>query len=58
MTPTFVLHTYLKGGLKNETDKNNGIHNLIARNFTYGNKYSDYETVKNDLQNLLVVIQV
>jgi zinc protease len=49
MAPTFAFHCYLKGGLAQETHKNNGIYNLIAKNITYGYKGSDYEELKNDL---------
>ncbi len=50
MTPTFVLHVYLKGGLAHETEKNNGIYNLISKNLSYGYKGMSYEDLKQYLE--------
>jgi zinc protease len=50
MTPTFVMHAYLKGGQTNETQKNAGIHHLMTRLFTYGYKGMGYEKLKNELE--------
>jgi zinc protease len=50
MAPTFAFHTYLKGGIAHENELNNGIHNLIAKNITYGYKGITYEKLKEDLE--------
>lgn len=50
MTPTFVLHVYIKGGLSFEDSKNNGIYNLIAKNLSYGYKGLKYEPLKQYLE--------
>jgi zinc protease len=52
MTPTFVLHAYLKGGQSAETVKTAGIHHLTSRLLTYGYKNTNYEKLKNDLESL------
>jgi zinc protease len=36
LTPTFVLHSYIVGGLSHENKNNNGIHALIASTITLG----------------------
>jgi zinc protease len=51
MTPTFVLHAYIKGGISHETDKTNGIYNLIAKNMTYGHTNIDYDQLKLYLES-------
>ncbi len=51
MTPTFVLHAYIKGGLAHETSANCGTHYLIGKSFTYGHKGKKYLKLKNDLEN-------
>lgn len=50
MTPTFALNTYIKGGVSEEDEKSNGIHNLIAKNLTYGHKEIKYEDLKMFLE--------
>lgn len=50
MTPTFVLHAYIKGGISFENEKDNGIYNLIAKNMTYGYKGMNYEPLKQYLE--------
>ena len=50
MTPTFVLHAYIKGGLSFEDEKNNGIFNLIAKNISYGYKGMEYGPLKQYLE--------
>ncbi len=52
MTPTFVLHTYLKGGVSAETEKTAGQHHLFARLMTYGYKGMPYNKLKNELETL------
>ena len=49
--PTFVLHSYIKGGLVDENNKNNGIHHLLAKGLTYGYKGIEYDELKLDLAN-------
>ena len=50
MTPTFVLHAYLKGGVSFESENSNGVFNLIAKNITYGHKGIKYEELKQYLE--------
>lgn len=52
MTPTFVLHAYLKGGQSAETAKTQGIHHLMTRLMTYGYKGMGYEKLKQELETL------
>lgn len=49
--PTFVYHSYIKGGLVDETKKNNGIHHLLSKGLTYGYKGVSYDELKLDLAN-------
>lgn len=50
MTPTFVLHAYLKGGLSHETPDNNGAFHMLARLLHYGPKGISFEKLKYDLE--------
>lgn len=50
MSPTFVLQSYIKGGLAHETPENNGIYHLISRLMTYGYKGLGFKALKNDLE--------
>lgn len=52
LTPTFVMHAYMKGGQAAETAKNAGIHHLMSRLVTYGYKGMGYEKLKNELESL------
>jgi zinc protease len=52
LTPTFVMHAYMKGGQSIETAKNAGIHHLTGRLVTYGYKGMGYEKLKNELESL------
>jgi zinc protease len=52
LTPTFVMHAYMKGGQTIETAKNAGIHHLMSRLVTYGYKGMGYEKLKNELESL------
>ena len=52
MTPTFVMHAYMKGGQSFENPKNAGIHHLMSRLFNYGYKGISYEKLKNELESL------
>jgi zinc protease len=52
LTPTFVMHAYMKGGQSHESSKNAGIHHLMSRLLTYGYKGMGYEKLKNDLESL------
>ncbi len=45
--PTFVLHAYLKGGLADETQKNNGLYNLLSSQLTNGHKSISYDDLRN-----------
>ena len=51
MVPTSVFHTYLKGGLTEETEANNGIHNFISGMLTKGHGKFDEESIKTFLEN-------
>lgn len=52
LTPTFVMHTYMKGGQSFETNKNAGIHHLMSRLLNYGYQGIAYEKLKNELESL------
>lgn len=52
LTPTYVMHAYMKGGQTIETAKNAGIQHLMARLMTYGYKGMGYEKLKNELESL------
>ncbi len=52
MTPTFVLHAYLKGGQSFENSKTAGQHHLLSRLLTYGYQGMKYEKLKNELESL------
>jgi zinc protease len=51
MTPTFVMHAYMKGGLSHETDKNCGTHFLLGKSMTYGYKGTNYDALRDELEN-------
>lgn len=51
MTPTFVFHAYLKGGISHENEQNCGTHYLLGRTFTYGYPKMPYEKLRLDLEN-------
>ncbi len=50
MTPTFVMHAYMKGAQSAENSKNAGIHHLLSRLMTYGYKGMNYIKLKNELE--------
>jgi zinc protease len=50
MTPTFVLQAYLRGGLTEETVKNNGTYHLMSSMLTKGHSKIGYEKIKKDLE--------
>ncbi len=52
LTPTFVMHAYLKGGLSGENINNNGIFGLISNSLTKGNKHTDLLTIKTELEQM------
>jgi zinc protease len=52
LTPTYVMHTYMKAGQSIESSKNAGIHHLMSRLLTYGYKGMSYEKLKNELESL------
>ncbi|EQC46892.1 pitrilysin family protein [Bacteriovorax sp. Seq25_V] len=51
MTPTFVLHAYLKGGITEETQKTSGIYSITASLLTKGYKGVSQEALRHDLEN-------
>lgn len=51
MTPTFVLQSYIKGGLTEESKKNNGIHHLVSSLLTKGHQLKDHDKLKEALEN-------
>lgn len=51
LTPTYVMHAYLKGGQSFETAKTAGVHHFLNRLFTYGYKGMGYEKLKNELES-------
>ncbi|MBC7428449.1 MAG: insulinase family protein [Bacteriovorax sp.] len=50
MTPTFVLHAYLRGGLTEETAKNNGTYHLLSSMLTKGHNKISYDKIKKSLE--------
>ncbi|MCT4642241.1 MAG: insulinase family protein [Bacteriovoracaceae bacterium] len=52
VTPTFVLHAYMKGGLSHETKDINGSYYFLSRLLAYGNKNNNFVSLKNDLENM------
>ncbi len=50
MTPTFVLHAYLKGGLSYESKENNSFYYFLSRQMTYGYDKLNFEKLKTDLE--------
>ncbi|PIP92657.1 MAG: hypothetical protein COW00_01365 [Bdellovibrio sp. CG12_big_fil_rev_8_21_14_0_65_39_13] len=52
VNPTFVLHAYLKGGLTEETKKNNGIYHLITTCMTKGHSKIPTAKIKHELEDL------
>lgn len=50
MTPTFVLQAYLRGGLTEETPKNNGAYQLLSSMLTRGHNKISYEKIKKELE--------
>lgn len=51
LTPTFVLHTYIKGGVAFETLKDNGIYHFLSRMMSYGPEKMSFEDYKYELEN-------
>ncbi len=51
MTPTFVLHAYIKGGLTEEVEANNGIYNLLSAQLTRGIKGMDEQKISSFMEN-------
>lgn len=51
LNPTFVLHTYIKGGLTEEKKSNNGIYHLLSGTISKGHQDKDYDKLKEDLEN-------
>ncbi len=52
LTPTFVLHTYLKGGISTETKANNGKFHLLSGVLTKGYGRVPYEKTKKELEDM------
>lgn len=50
MTPTFVFHAYMKGGLAHEKKENNGVYYFLSKLLTYGYGKIKFETLKSDLE--------
>lgn len=50
MTPTFVLHAYLKGGLAYEEENTNSFYYFLSRLMTYGYEKIQFEDLKSDLE--------
>ncbi|MBF0206142.1 MAG: insulinase family protein [Oligoflexia bacterium] len=50
LTPTFVLHFYLKGGLAYEDKKTNGYHHLISEVISKGHSNISYQKLQRILE--------
>lgn len=51
IAPTFVFHSYIKGGQSFEADTNAGIFQLISRLITNGYEGMNFDDLKIDLEN-------
>jgi zinc protease len=51
VNPTFVLHSYVKGGLTEEVSSTNGMYHLLSGTISKGHKFKAYDELKNDLEN-------
>ncbi len=51
INPTFVLHSYIRGGITEETSKTNGFHQALSGVLTKGYKKTKYENLRADLEN-------
>jgi zinc protease len=51
MTPTFVFHSYMKGGMSFENEKSSGQYSLLARLLNYGSTKFPYKKIKNFLED-------
>jgi len=51
MTPTFSMHTYLRGGLTAETSATNGIYHLMSHLLTKGHNQITHEKVKKEIED-------
>ncbi len=50
-TPTFVMHSYIKGGISAENEKDCGKHYILAKLLNYGHHEKSYRELKEDLAN-------
>ena len=50
MTPTFVLQAYMRGGITEESKKNNGTYGFMGTLLTKGYGKITYETIRQDLE--------
>jgi zinc protease len=50
LTPTFVMHAYMKGAQSAESARTAGSHHLLSRLVTYGYKGMPYLKLKNELE--------
>ncbi|MEI8346543.1 MAG: pitrilysin family protein [Pseudomonadota bacterium] len=51
ISPTFVMHTYLKGGLCEESNKSNGSYSLLSSLLTKGHDGISYNQIKNIIED-------
>ncbi|MBL6988736.1 MAG: insulinase family protein [Bacteriovoracaceae bacterium] len=51
MTPTFILHSYVKGGLSEETKNTSGVYNLLSSVMVQGHNDIPDSTIRNTLEN-------
>jgi zinc protease len=51
LTPTFVLHSYIEGGLSHETNDTNGIYQLLSTALIKGYKGFNQDQLNEDLEN-------
>ena len=52
MNPTFVLHAYVKGGITEETQKTNGLYQLLSSTLIKGYAKKPYKEMKMELDLL------
>lgn len=56
MTPTFVMHAYLNGGLSYETAKTNGTFNIVSSMLTSGHGDWSNDQLKQDLEDKSAIL--
>ncbi|HLE10762.1 MAG: hypothetical protein A2504_11450 [Bdellovibrionales bacterium RIFOXYD12_FULL_39_22] len=56
LTPTYVLHSYLRGGVSEENLENSGIYNLLSQLLTQGYGKVDRDQIKRELDERSITL--